>query len=168
MYRSCPCGRTERGRSLWRHEARHWNVENVLLCISALPDFAKAIRQPDVLCLQEPRVRRQEGEPGKAAGSNATLTVRGAALHVLGDVECDGPKYLDGGEQIRLRAAKLAAPIAHVARIGDVDLRIEGLRGQLLHVGSPISARTSRTLPMRDATAMPTPTSVAAICRYRM
>src|SRR6476620_8073392 len=92
-----------------------------------------------------------------------TLTVRCAALHVPSDVERDGPQYLDGGEQIRLRAAKLAAPVAHVARIGDVDLRIEGLRGKLLHVGSMISARTSRTLPLQDATAMPTPTSVAVI-----
>ena len=75
-----------------------------------------------------------------------TLTVRCAALHVPSDVERDGPQYLDGGEQIRLRAAKLAAPVAHVARIGDVDLRIEGLRGKLLHAAARRAFGNSFTL----------------------
>ena len=76
-----------------------------------------------------------------------SLTVRRTALHVFRDIERHRSQYLDGGEQIRLRAAKLAAPVANVARVGDVDLRIEGLRGELLHVGSMISVRASRIVP---------------------
>jgi len=37
-----------------------WNVENVLRCLPALREITKGLGQPDVLCLQELRIRRQD------------------------------------------------------------------------------------------------------------
>jgi exodeoxyribonuclease-3 len=37
-----------------------WNVEDVIRCMSALPDIAEALGRPDVLCLQELRIRPQD------------------------------------------------------------------------------------------------------------
>jgi exodeoxyribonuclease-3 len=34
-----------------------WNVENALRCLPALPDIADALGKPDVMCLQELRIR---------------------------------------------------------------------------------------------------------------
>lgn len=65
--------------------------------------------------------------------SASGLAICRAALHVFGDIERHWTQYLDGRQQIRLRAPKLAAPIANVIRIGNINLRIEGFRGTLGH-----------------------------------
>ena len=39
-----------------------WNVENVLRCMPELPAVAEALGTPEVLCLQELRIRRSDRE----------------------------------------------------------------------------------------------------------
>jgi len=39
-----------------------WNVENVLRCMPELPAIAAALGTPEVLCLQELRIRRSDRE----------------------------------------------------------------------------------------------------------
>ena len=39
-----------------------WNIENALRCLSALPAIAHELGTPDVLCLQELRIRREDAE----------------------------------------------------------------------------------------------------------
>jgi exodeoxyribonuclease-3 len=43
-----------------------WNVENVMRCIGELPHIAQQLGSPDVLCLQELRIRRQDEDAVRA------------------------------------------------------------------------------------------------------
>lgn len=46
-----------------------WNVENALACLPALPTIVEHFGSPDVLCLQELRIRPQDGDAIRALRS---------------------------------------------------------------------------------------------------
>jgi exodeoxyribonuclease III len=104
-----------------------WNVENVSRCLSHLPAVVEVLKEPDVLCLQELRIRSGDAEAIDALASavpgyrchyslprdTRNVTFRGGRMYgvaslVKGRWRSELPEWDREGRIITVRRGKLA------------------------------------------------------------
>ena len=70
-----------------------WNVENALRCLPALPTIVEELGRPEVLCLQELRIRERDAAGNQRADSRrcraTTATIRFHAIRATSPSEGD-------------------------------------------------------------------------------